>query len=418
METVERSLERIAAVDGRLNAFVDVREASAIVPGSEGPLVGRTVAIKDCFFHEGRVPTMGSHVHPRPSTGTAEVIRRVVDAGAAIVGYTNLHEWAVGGTSADTATGPIRNPWDTSRLAGGSSGGSAAALASGCVDLAIGTDTAGSIRIPAACCGVAGLKPTSGVVPMGGYVMDGAPTDHIGPMARSVQDVARLFEVLSGGAVVEPSASSLRIGVARGAPFDDVQPEVADAFGSAVDSLAPLVASVADVEVEGFVEQRWANVTLFVGNAARVLGRDLEARPDDFQPSTLERLGWGSTRTPDDIQEARAVQARAEQVWATLFEDIDVLLSPTIPMVAPVVDQTEVRLPSGSLATNASTGVLTGPMDLVGVPSMSVPCGPEDRMPIGLALTAARGNDGHVLAAGRALEDATGRRWVDRIAPL
>ena len=416
MDAVERSLEQIAAIDGRLNAFVEVREGRSASRSGRGTLAGKAIGIKDCFFHEGRVPTMGSNVHPRPSTGTAQVIRRMEDAGGALVGYTNLHEWALGGTSAVTATGPIRNPWDPSRLAGGSSGGSAAALASGCIDLALGTDTAGSIRIPAAWCGVVGLKPTRATVPMHGYVMDRAPTDHIGPMARSVEDVARFLEVLADRSFPEPEVSSLRLGVARGAPFDDVEAEVAEAFESAVETLAPRVSSLADVTVEGFVDQRWANVTLFVSNAARVLSRDLEQRPEDFQPSTLDRLRWGAERSRDDIEAALEVQMRAEQVWSALFGEIDVLLSPTVPTVARPVDQVEAQLPSGPVATNVLSGALTGPMDLVGVPSLSVPCGPEGDLPVGLSITAARGHDGHVLAGARAFEDATERRWVDRIA--
>ena len=418
MEALLRSLERIAEVDGRSNAFVEVRRAGAALPVADGPLAGKTVAIKDCFFHGERVPTMGSNVHPRSSSRTAEVIRRLEDAGAALVGYTNLHEWALGGTSAVTATGPVRNPWDTTCLAGGSSGGSASALASGCVDLAVGTDTAGSIRIPSAYCGVVGLKPTRGAVPTAGYVMDGAPTDHIGPMARSVDDAATMLQALCGARVEEPSVHPLRVGVARGLPFDDVQPEVAAAVDAAVEVFARFAASVVDVKIDGFADQRSANVTLFVGNAARVLANELAQRPDDFQPSTLERLRWGATRAPRHFEAARAVQAHAEAVWSALFDEVDVVLSPTVPTVAPAVDQTEVQLPSGGVATNLATGVLTGPMDLVGVPSMSLPCGPENGLPIGLAITAARGHDGQVLAAGRAFENATDRRWVDRVTPL
>ena len=195
-DPVSISLQRIPAVDRVLNAFVEIRQgARAAAPG--GPLTGIPIAVKDCFFHEGRVPTMGSNVHPRAHDGTAEVIRRLEAAGGAIVGYTNLHEWAIGGTSAVTATGPIRNPWDTDRVAGGSSGGSAAAIAAGLVPVSIGTDTGGSIRIPAACCGVVGLKPTQHAIPTGGYVGDGGPTDHIGVLAASTAQLEQVFEVVS-----------------------------------------------------------------------------------------------------------------------------------------------------------------------------------------------------------------------------
>lgn len=416
MNDVAGSLERISAVDRSLNAFVELREKAWEEPSS-GPLTGIPVAVKDCFFHEGRVPTMGSNVHPRAQDGTAEVIRRLEAAGAAIVGYTNLHEWAIGGTSAVTATGPIRNPWDTDRVAGGSSGGSAAAIAAGLVPVAIGTDTGGSIRIPAACCGVVGLKPTQHAIPTGGYVGDGGPTDHIGVLAASTAQLEAVFEVVSDLRLERRDAATLRVGIARGGIFDDLEPAVAAALADAIDVVGTIADTSKDVSPDRFVEERQANRDLFLHYTATVVVEALHDTPELFAPSTLDVLSWALAQTDEELAAARAEQEAARTRWARLFDDIDILVTASIPVVAPRIDALETTLPSGTYEVRNVMGPLAGPMDLVGVPSMSVPCGWPDGLPVGICFTAAPGNDGWVTAMGRAFEDATDRAWTARVAP-
>lgn len=413
---MENALERIADVDRTLNAFVDLRPEAA--EGSRpGPLEAVPIAVKDCFFHAGRIPTMGSNVHPRPQEGTAAVIRRLEAAGAAIVGYTNLHEWAIGGTSAVTASGPIHNPWDIDRLAGGSSGGSAAAVAAGLVPVAIGTDTGGSIRIPAACCGVVGLKPTQHAIPTEGYVGDGGPTDHIGVLAGTTQQLASIFEVVAGP-VARRDPATVRVGIARGGVFDDVQPEVATAMSDAIDVVTRVAGSAVDVSPEDFVAQRKANRDLFLHYTATVVADDLRDTPESFAPSTLDILSWALAQTDEDLARARDVQAAARRTWAALFDAIDILVTASIPVVAPRIDEPEVTLPSGTYEVRNVMGPLAGPMDLVGVPSMSVPCGDPDGLPVGICFTAAPASDGWVIALGEAFEDATDRVWAGRTASL
>lgn len=414
---VENSLERIAALDRSLNSFVEVRPDRG--PGTGlGPLAGMPLAVKDCFFHAGRIPTMGSKVHPKPQEGTAEVIRRLEAAGAAIVGYTNLHEWAIGGTSAVTATGPIRNPWDIDRVAGGSSGGSAAAVAAGLVPVALGTDTGGSIRIPAACCGVVGLKPTQHSVPTAGYVGDGGPTDHIGVLGATTELVGQVFGVLSGSRPEKREVATMRVGVARGGVFEDVQPEVAAAVAGAVDAVRRIAGEVVDVHPERFVQERQANRDLFLNYTATLVADAIHDTPDLFEPSTFDVLSWALAETEEELEAARTEQRLARERWARLFEGIDILVTPSIPVVAPPVDTLELSLPSGTYEVRNLMGPLAGPMDLVGVPSMSVPCGVPGGLPAGVCFTAAAGNDGWVLAMGEAFEDATDRVWAGRIAPL
>lgn len=406
--------ERIEARNPLLNAFVAV-----LPPGraAEGPLTGLWVGVKDCFYDGGRVPTMGSRVHPRPWDGTAEILHRLRASGADLVGYTNLHEWAIGGTSAVTATGPIRNPWDTELVAGGSSGGSAAALAAGLVDAAVGTDTGGSIRIPAGCCGIVGLKPTQGRVPTAGYVGDGGPTDQIGPMARSVAVTRSLFECLIGEPVDDLDSRGLRVGIGTGHPFDDLQPEVGAAIEDAVATISS-IAVTTEVIIEGWDEQWWANAALFINDTATRVADDLERRPEEFQPDTLKVLRWGLALPADLIARQYEVQRAAKFRWAELFTEIDVLVTPTLPSLPPAIANLQVTLPSDVTHADTAFGRLCGPMNLVGVPCLSLPAGAAGRLTTNISLTAAAGRDDFVLALGKAYEDATDRRWVERIAPL
>jgi aspartyl-tRNA(Asn)/glutamyl-tRNA(Gln) amidotransferase subunit A len=411
MQKADEVRERIRELDAVLNAFVEILPRS---PDLGGPGRG-TVGVKDCFYDGGRAPTMGSRVYAPPWEGTAEVLTRLRTAGFDVVGYTNLHEWAIGGTSAVTATGPVRNPWDLALVAGGSSGGSAAALAAGLVDVAIGTDTGGSIRIPAACCGVVGLKPTQGRVPTVGYAGDGGPTDQIGPMGRSVDDVRSLFEVLVAERLEDVEAGSLTVGVARGLPFDNVQDEVGVGFESAV-TVMEKVARVVDVQVPDWDEQWWANAVLFISDTARRVTRALEETPELFQPDALKVLEWGASRTDEVIAAQFGVQDQAKKEWSARWDDIDALMTPTLPSLPPEIDALEVHLPTGVSTADVAFGRFCGPMNLVGVPCLSLPGAQMGALTTNISLSAPGGRDDRVLALGRAFEDATDRAWVNRVA--
>ncbi|MDQ3940687.1 MAG: amidase, partial [Actinomycetota bacterium] len=238
---VAASLERIEAIDYRFNAFSEFRSAARDEARPDGPLAGVPIGVKDLLVDGGRHPMAGSKVHADWLSGTAEAVRRLRAAGAAVVGYTNLHEWGVGTTSAITSTGPISNPRARDRIAGGSSGGSAAAVAAGMVTAAIGTDAGGSIRIPAACCGISGFKPTHGRVPTEGFTGHGGGIDHIGPMGRNVSDVRALFEVLAGTPTLSVDVKQLRVGVAREHFFGHVDAEVEAVLADALAQLTGVV---------------------------------------------------------------------------------------------------------------------------------------------------------------------------------
>jgi len=409
-----RARALIEAHDRSLNSFVEVLTPG---PSREGALAGMTVGVKDCFYDGGRTPTMGSRVLPGASDATATVLERLRAAGADIVGYTNLHEWAIGGTSTVTATGPVRNPWDLERIAGGSSGGSAAALAAGFVDGAIGTDTGGSIRIPAGCCGVVGLKPTQGRVPTAGYIGEGGPTDQIGPMGRDVSTVRTLFECLIGERLAPVAAGTWRIGVATGPPFENVSPEVAGPYEAAVEIISGLGATRA-IYFEDWDAQWWANMALFLNHTGSQVAEDLRRRPSEFNPDAVKVLSWGLSLAPSLIEAQLKLRDEAHERWAAMFQEIDVLITPTLPSLPPQIEDLQIRLPEDASHADAAFGRLCGPMNLAGVPCLSLPCGLAGGLAVGLSISAAPGRDDVALTFGAAFEDATDRAFTNRTAEL
>ena len=417
---VAAALEAIASGDKSLNAFIEPAPEAPTDPANvRGPLAGVPIALKDMFVDRGRPPTCGSRVGASWLTGTATIVERVRAAGAAIVGYTNLHEWGLGTTSAVSALGPIRNPRDASRVAGGSSGGSAVAVAAGIVPAAIGTDAGGSVRIPAACCEIVGFKPTWGRVPLAGFAGGeaGPPIDHVGPLARSVDDVRAVFEVLADTRVGSVDVSNVRVGLIRPHFFDDLDPGIERAVLDGVARLAPAVTSVTDVELEGVASAWTALPTLLLAHTAGLLSDAVEERPDDFRPATLELLRRGLELSAEEIANANSVRVALQQAWDRLFEEVDVVVTPTIPAPPPSIDHLAVERPSGTASAELSYISFNSPMNLGGVPALSLPVGedPGGRV-VNASITGARGRDDLVLAVGRALEDATDRRYVGRIA--
>lgn len=407
----EASLAAAEDEGRRLNAFVELRpEAAQEASGAEGPLAGAPVAIKDMFVDGGRAPTCGSNAHARGLTGTAVLIDRLRAAGAAIVGYTNLHEWGLGTTSTATATGPILNPRDPSRIAGGSSGGSAAAVAAGIVDAALGTDAGGSIRVPAACCGVVGFKPTWGRVPLDGFAegTDGPPVDHAGPLARSVDMVRTMFEVMADTTVEPVEVSSLRVGVLRRQFVDTSAPAVRTAVETCIETLRPHVSSVTTVELEGAEMAGQVLPMLLLSHTAGVVADDLRARPEAFQPETLNLLMLGSQITEENLTQCNVARDALRDAWGRLFSTVDIVVSPTIPALPARIDDLTVDLPAGPTSAELAQVSHNAPMNLGGVPALSLPCGAVDGWSVGITIAAARDRDDHVLSFGHLVEERCG----------
>jgi aspartyl-tRNA(Asn)/glutamyl-tRNA(Gln) amidotransferase subunit A len=418
-EAVASSLDRIDS-SGSLNAIVETRlQAVDEARQAKGALLGVPVVVKDMFVDGDRTPTVGSRIGGHWLSGTAEVIARLRRAGAVVVAYSNLHEWGVGTTSAITATGPIRNPWERDRVPGGSSGGSAAALAAGLVPAAIGTDAGGSIRIPASCCGVVGLKPTWGVVPMSGWVEgEDTPIDHIGPMARSVPDVRALFEVLIDGGVETVDPAQIKVGIARRHFFDDLDPAFARTIEDAIGYLDDMVADVREVDVDAVEDGGHAIALLLLPHTANLLKEDLEKRPGDLQPETMNVVMLGASMQESDIEQGRAVREAISIGWEKVFAEVDVVITPTTPAPPPLISEQTYQLRGGVTNADLPNIALNGPMNLGGVPSLSLPCGEADGLSVNVTLTAARGRDAVVLSLGEALETAFGGEYANRVADL
>lgn len=396
----EMYLERIQRENPKLNAFYEVfweeARAAAATAAQElrsgmdrGPLHGIPVAIKDLIDVKGYRTTSGAHpgFHPKAAAEDADVVERLRAAGAVLLGKTGLHEWALGVSSNNAHFGPTRNPADLTRIPGGSSGGSAAALAAGLCLGALGTDTGGSIRIPASLCGVVGLKPTFGRVSTAGVMPVSRSLDHVGPMANSVDDVYLLLQGLC--AIDLPDVAPERIIVPRGYFLEDCDPVLPD-----------LVSKLGDVETVdlGDVAEVWqANATILLSEAAAVHEQRLNEHFDWFGPSVGPRLKAALELRAVDYAKAREVQRHWIARLLRVLGDKNVLAVPATPVAATVIGDRE-----GPALSRVFTR-FTAPFNLAGVPVLSIPMGKLDGLPIGGQLVAAPGGEALLRGAARKL---------------
>jgi aspartyl-tRNA(Asn)/glutamyl-tRNA(Gln) amidotransferase subunit A len=358
----------------------------------EQPREGIRLAVKDLFDTAGLTTTYGSAIFAdHVPTETAEAVERLEAAGYANVGKTNLHEFAYGTTSENPHYGSVPNPIAPGRIAGGSSGGSAAALAGGLADAALGSDTGGSIRIPAACCGVVGFKPTWGLVSLAGCFPLAPTLDHGGPMARSVDDCTAMLDALV------PKLEHASLG-----SLDEVRVGVAW-----TDHAEPLVRARVEEAAARFPDRRTVEPplgegarTVFMREVADV-HRELYAENADLYGANVASKLELCLAVTDAEYDAglRAREAYREQM-AELFDEVDLVVSPTLPFVAPLAGQDEREL-RGKLT------LLTWPFNVLGAPALALPCGPaEDALPASVQIAGKPGADALVLAAGAILEDA------------
>jgi aspartyl-tRNA(Asn)/glutamyl-tRNA(Gln) amidotransferase subunit A len=353
---------------------------------------GTRLAVKDLFDTAGVRTTYGSKVFADhvPDT-TASAVLRLERAGYVSVGKANLHEFAWGITSENPHYGSVPNPAAPGRVAGGSSGGNAAALVAGVVEAALGTDSGGSVRIPAACCGITGFKPSFGLVPIDGCFPLAPSFDHVGPMARDVAGCERMMRALADGFVPASldSLADVRVGVAwieRADPLVKRQ----------VERAAALLPSARPVEVP-FPEDVYP---AFAREAAEVHAEPFAKHRDLYGENVARKVAW-ALKVPDvDVETALAARERYRERIAALLEGLDLVVTPTIPMVAP-------PLGIGDLALRERMIELTFPWNAIGAPALALPCGPaEDGLPASIQLIGKPGDDALVLAAGRLLERA------------
>lgn len=428
-ETVRACLERIERLEPQLGAFITVTSDAAldaarsadraIATGASGRLFGVPIAVKDLFDTAGVRTTAGSKIFAdRVPSEDAEVVRRLVENGAIVIGKTNLHEWAFGVTTQNPHFGPTRNPWDLSRIPGGSSGGSGAALAAGFCYGALGSDTGGSIRIPASLCGIVGLKPTFGRVSVRGSVPLAWGLDHAGPMARNVRDTALLYAAIAGYdgddptsvdvvvedplKEIESGVRGLRLGLPRQHFFAGADPEIADAVREAAGVLEREGARVEEMDLPR-TDELLSTQTAIIGTEAAAFHRDrMRDRPQDFGADVLARLRRGERVTGAEYALARRTQLEIRQAWALVLKDYDAVLTPTTAIAAPPAEGED------ALAQAARLTARTSPFNLTGLPAISVPCGrTSDGLPIGLQIAGGPWGESRVLRIARSYELAS-----------
>ena len=435
VEITRACLQRIEELNPALNAFITVMMDSALSDAQKaeaeilrgewrGPLHGIPIALKDLIDTAGVRTTAASAVHKdRIPSEDADVVRRLRIAGAVIVGKNNLHELAYGGSSLVSYFGEVRNPRDLGKIAGGSSGGSAAAVVAGLAYAAIGTDTAGSIREPAALCGCVGLKPTYGRVSSRGVIPLSASLDHVGPLAASVADAAIVLQAIAGydaaditsvdvpvadyvGALRE-DAKRLRVGVVRDYFFDDLDAEVAAAVDEALRIIQPLVPGMKDMRLEVPTDRKLQAAESFAYHAENV-GKSLEL----YQAETLRRIRTGEKVTAAEyIQRRRELDEARRGIQAT-FAEVDVLLTPTTPIPAPAIADLKAN-PDALRPAELKLLRNTRPFNVWGLPAISIPCGfTKGGLPIGLQIAAPHWREDLVLRLAHAYEQVT--EWQER----
>jgi aspartyl-tRNA(Asn)/glutamyl-tRNA(Gln) amidotransferase subunit A len=409
-ELTHECLDRIETLNPKLNAFITVLAESALDQARRaeqeifrgkyrGPLHGIPIGVKDILDTAGVRTTAASALFKdRIPTEDCEVVRRLRCAGAVILGKQNLHEFAYGGSSMISFYGEVHNPWDTSRIAGGSSGGSAASVATGMGYAAVGTDTAGSIRLPAAYCGVVGLKATYGRVSARGVIPLAPSYDHVGPITNSVCDAALVLQVLAGHEPGDATTAdvpifdytcglddplpALRVGIPRAFFFENLDPDIASAVEKAIQVIRELGCEIRDeVRLEVPLDR-----TLSTAESWAYHKEFAVRSPELYQPATLARIKAGEKIQPAEIERASRELAALRQSILQVFDQVDVLLTPTVPIPPPSISTLK-RNPDQLRPAELSMLRNTRPFNVWGIPAISVPCGfTKDGLPIGLQL--------------------------------
>lgn len=426
----EQQLERIAALNPQLKAFITLTAEQALAQAGQadqelsqgkdrGPLHGIPLGLKDLFETAGILTTAGaSFWRENIPQQDAYAVTRLHQAGAVILGKLNMHEIALGVTSANPHYGACRNPWDLNRSSGGSSGGSAAAVASGLCLGALGTDSGGSIRIPASLSGVVGLKPTYGRVSLRGVIPLSWSSDHAGPLGRTVQDTALLYQAIAGHDPDDPASqdvamddplTELESGMRgwRIALLDDpflevADPEVLAAVRTAALQLQDLGAELSQVAIPELHEAARVNGLIVLCEAAAFHRQRMQEHPAGFGNDVRQRLETGAATPVEDYVQARRTQAALRRKLELFFNDFDLLCLPATPVTAPFID---------GLDTVAHARLLTrftAPFNLTGLPAIALPCGmSRTGLPIGLQLVARPWAESALLRAAQAYEHAT-----------
>ena len=430
LEITEECLHRIEKLNPLLNAFISVMADSALAEARaaedeisrgrwRGPLHGVPIALKDLIDTAGTATTAASALHEnRIPAEDAEIVRKLRQAGGVIIGKNNLHEFAYGGSSLVSHYGDVHNAWDPARIAGGSSGGSATAVAAGLCCGSIGTDTAGSIREPAALCGCVGLKPTYGRVSSRGVIPLSSSLDHVGPLTAGVEDAAIVLQAIAGYdpgdttsadapvldyvSILKEDAKKFRVGVLRDYFFDDLDPEVESALEHALMGIATLVADIKDVSLEVPTDR-----TLQAAESYAYHAENVAKKPELYQPETVRRIRTGEKITAAEYIDRRRQLESARRRIREAFADVDLLVTPTTPIPAPAIAELKAN-PEALRPAELKLLRNTRPFNVWGLPAISVPCGfTQSGLPVGLQIAGPHWREDFVLRLAYAYEQAT-----------
>ena len=430
VEVAQAALQRIAARDNELNCFTAVTAETALTDAARvdreiaqgnnpGLLAGVPFAVKNLFDIAGLTTLAGSKINAEnpPATQDATAVAKLKQAGAVLVGALNMDEYAYGFVTENFHYGATHNPHDLSRVAGGSSGGSAAAIAAGLVPLTLGSDTNGSIRVPAALCGVFGLKPTYGRLSRAGVALFSSSFDHIGPFASSVRDIATAFDVLQGKDDKDPvctkrpvvktlhvtslqNIDNLRIAIANDYFTKGANPEAL----AAVEQIAHALDVTEYVTIPDAYRARAAAFVITASEGANLHLEKLRSRPQDFDPATRDRFLAGAL-----IPSSWYIQAQRFRKWyrdrlREIFQKVDVIIAPTTPISAPLIDQQTMILDGEEILVRPHLGLFTQPLSFIGLPVLSVPIQRQNALPLGVQLIAAPYNEVLILQVAAVLE--------------
>ena len=441
LELVDATLARIERLNPAIYAYLTVlgddarRKAKAADrtmrrSGPSSPLHGIPISLKDNFWTRGVRTTAGSKILANfvPERDSA-VAARLAEAGTILVGKTNMHEFAYGITNENIHYGAVRNPWDRERVSGGSSCGSAAAIATGMCFASMGTDTGGSIRIPASLCGIVGLKPTYGLVSVGGVVPLAPSLDHVGPLARNVTDACIMLEAVAGEFPknsLRPDHRKLRKWLPRrlrlGWPkeyfFERIDAEVRRALDAALNVYESLGAKIEEIDLAhlNITVEPSTNIALVEATNYHMSQGYFPARADDYDKDIRKRLEMGAEVKATDYLRAFELQRAMRKEFGAVFERVDAILAPTLPIAAPRLWEKEVAIGGASETVRSAFVRLNRPANFTGDPAISIPCGfTRAGLPIGLQLIGPHWSEATLLAIALAYEDAT--EWHKRRPP-
>jgi aspartyl-tRNA(Asn)/glutamyl-tRNA(Gln) amidotransferase subunit A len=438
LAVVDDLLARIDETESRLNAYVCVnregaRSAARALDGLRaagtivGPLHGIPIAVKDLLdTHDLPTSAGGRPVSDTPPAKDATVVAKLRSAGAIVIGKTNTHEYAYGYTTENPHHGDTHNPWDLGRIPGGSSGGSAASVSAGSAIAAIGTDTGGSVRVPASLCGIVGLKPTFGRVGRAGVFPLAWTLDHVGPLTRTARDCAILLSAIAGtdqadsstlqtpppldyASALERDVTGLRVGVPTNHFFDAIDPEVAAAVRSAIDTLANLGAIVTEITIPGLEDAVAAWLTILLSEATSIHETLLHDRPDDYGEDVRGFVEAGALVPAISYLRAQRIRQRLAVAFKAAMEPIDVLITPATALPAPQLGTSEVTINGHTEPLFQTFARISAPLDVVGLPAVSTPCGlTASGLPIGLQIVGHPFDEATVLAAAHNYDQNTG----------